>query len=214
MPVPGCMRRHTHTCRCTHTCILPHLYLYLGVCIWMHMRADVHIQLKYRYMGVCMYIHICTQHLETREAFVSNLNCKRQDGRHVKLHAYTYLYLRLYLYLGMWVFIHTYLYVYVQCLQTKKIIIPKTHTKTQRQKSKWPPRQACQLHKVCTYLTYAYAQVGTCTCTCVQMYTYMHQYLYLSACMYVHICTMYTAPENRRNLLIKHQCQKAKWPPC
>ena len=84
----------------------------------------------YLYLGVCMHVHICTQHLQTRETFISNLNGKRQNGRHVKPptthHACTYLYL--YLYLSVYVYMHIYLYVYIQYLQTKKII-PKTRIK-------------------------------------------------------------------------------------
>ena len=83
---------------------IPNLYLCLSGYVHMHMCANVH---KYAsvpapgHMRICTHIHKCTQHLQTRETFESNLNRKRQNGRHAKIsttrHACTYLHIHLYL---------------------------------------------------------------------------------------------------------------------
>ena len=88
----------------------------------------MHTHVTYLYVHMSMHQYKCTQHLQTRETFVSNLKGKGQNGRHAKLpttrHACTYPHM--YLNLSVYVYMQIYLYVYMQYLQTREIIIPKT----------------------------------------------------------------------------------------
>ena len=112
------------------------------MCAKVHIHASVPVPERVR---VQTHMYKCTQHMRTRETFISNLNGKRQNGRHAK--APTYLSASIPV-LDGYVYMHIYLYVYVQYLQT--------HEKL----------RTCK--PLCIYLYW------TCTCTCTYTCAYMY----------------------------------------